>query len=445
MNIRKWLCKIFHAGTWLYRAFDCKRYEPQPPMKMAFICHRSGLLAIEGVCPADQCEWIWMKESDVPTEKCNYHVAPPPPPPPPPPPKDKLTEEFWFNNCGKVFSAFFPLSVLQLRDSTGWTWDYFKSFIDKIAKEDLSNVLRFIPMGIWHPVSQVKPVLHFPHMEPNGKWELASTNPEWQTRVFDRLEYMVEKGITPQIELVDGCSVHTMPDGPWHDHWLNSNRNWGWKGEAVGDVHPSVYTHWYEWDHVGEMWYAEKGYTDESQMTPEDHDYMMRCRRVGEYWIDFLGWVTKTVTSTLGRDAVLLGHNEIDGGDGWHTWMRKNIYEPANFDTRRVVTSTYDDFYGKGGIKNYYGLSMHGVWNDGEYQKRLGNGTIFDPKRFVLSGDGDESMAWGKNPQAVSNLAHIAFRDCWGMERNEQDACPLDAMNWTCAEIMRTEFINSLN
>jgi hypothetical protein len=81
INFRRWLCSLTKKGAWLYRACDCRRYEPAEPdvpeVVYVSICETSGLRT-NPYCPVMSIK-PFVKGTE-PTETCAVHTEPPPPP-----------------------------------------------------------------------------------------------------------------------------------------------------------------------------------------------------------------------------------------------------------------------------------------------------------------------------------------------------------------------------
>jgi len=75
MNIRKWFCKnVARKGGWLYKAADCRRYEPvpppdppEPPAEVVAVCTTTGLRAVHA------CECKLILACNAPVHYCNFH------------------------------------------------------------------------------------------------------------------------------------------------------------------------------------------------------------------------------------------------------------------------------------------------------------------------------------------------------------------------------------
>lgn len=73
MNVRKWICKnVARKGTWLYKALDCRRYEPpvpppEPPVKTVVVCMETGLRAVH------DCPTRLVPAEEAPTYYCHVH------------------------------------------------------------------------------------------------------------------------------------------------------------------------------------------------------------------------------------------------------------------------------------------------------------------------------------------------------------------------------------
>jgi len=365
----------------------------------------------------------------------------------------KIKEAYRYFNSGIICSPFYIPDIII--NKSEFTEDDFKGFIRKIADENLANVLRFDPWGIWRPAEVTSKVIFFMHPKINGKYNLHDWDPVWKDQVLRRIAYIREAEIVPCIDFANNSHYH-MPD-PWRWHWLYRENNDGYNGLRT-HTDSRVYTHFYEWSYFGPSWRetlaiekvgeeawesmseeersALEAEMTEDMMSDEQVEDMMQCRATQEYYAETETRLISEIRKEIG-DFFMIGHNEVDGTIGYHDWRRKNIYKtiPRN---RLVSSLLFADFYReKASIWNHYIPSIHGVDTIERYWKSMTDEAPDVPCLF--SGDG---YVWEPNDEKLSQLCReIKAHGHVGYERNDGfwKHTSFDQLDWVGARIMRDE------
>ena len=452
INLRKWfLCGLLSPkkGTWLYQKADCKRYEPKPETVTVGICldNLPNLRVANPYCSnKEKREFIKGKQ---PTIACTMHKKPV---------KVKLDPARSLAELKIIYSGFFPKCALI--NNKEYSWDNLKKFFMRVAREDLANVLKMFPYGVWRRGAQTSKVVNFPHPIEDGKFQLHKKNQVWLDQALKTAAFVRELGIIPDICGKDNCQFHE-PD-PWKYHWLYRHNNHGYNGMETHD-NSEVNCHYPQYSYVERgHWEKNYGISSEDQMNEDQRKDMIGCRTTEQYFIEFDNWFIEQLKKELGNEF-LYSKNEMTCADGYHEFEWRNVFGPQGIPKERLFTSF--DFrvdpilraewywaYQKQ-IFKFHSAEQHTVYNAEIYEdfKKRKTWTddegkeheywiVFDKiKPILISTDGQGNFTGSltelrKLARAVFADGHSFFRADW-----LDDDCDFEKLDYIGAGIIRDE------
>ena len=272
-------------------------------------------------------------EGKEPTETCDIHK------------KIKLSENLTYHKLGKIYSAFFLKGGLCLKPNLeNYTEEDFKTVIDYIAENDLSNVVRvFFWMNFGWEANANEIVM--PHPMVNGRYDLHTINPLWRDQIFRRLDYIVERRLTVRLIINDGCS-----NRGWHSHWLDGDNNHGWNGKPT-------YQDKYGWTHWVHLQDPNYGNPDERARYAATRDYLLFMYE----------WIFTRLEKY--KPYIIIDNNEVESYATWHGMMA-NLCRDYGFTRKYMITSpmAVDYIKEKPVLYQRWVPELHGVNSVAKYE-----------------------------------------------------------------------------
>jgi hypothetical protein len=342
----------------------------------------------------------------------------------------KIDKEFQVKSLRKklgypLFVApFFGPDLLIQKTKEVYDEDEFRWFIDRIARNNYANAIRMFAYGVWSRGTEKG--VRYPHPKREGKFVLYKPHKPYFNQVLRRLEYIVNAGIMPIIDIDDNCQLHTYPNSHWAKHWLNPRNN------IQGDTHPwsGSWYHWYEYN------------TPQSGM-PD----WKKWKATGDYLMWLYRWFIGEIEERF-RGKVAYGHNEVHAAIFWHD-IKAEVYGAFDIPKWRRLSSLYDrswDWYtAKKQIWRKFLPSIHGIELEEQYEEQ--KNWLPSNIKFLPSGDGH---IWTRKNEKLRRLIRAILADRQlGYERNnwkwtQYGLIGNRELDWHGAKVMRDEFLRWL-
>ena len=450
LNIRKFLCPFFKKGNWLYRTFDCKRYEPEPIFVPVVVCFNTNLLPNRPYCPNERT--LLFEPENVPTEKCKLHQKPMPT-------YSKLPLEITVPELEKAtgeLKAAAPAFLKPIMINTGEVSNSeVEAYVEKITEDpEASGPAKFhgnysrhlIGCGFYDAGTLALLENFFETI--SGRYDLYEVREQWKDTFLTRAESFTKRRWTIELDPFNNSELHNFSFHPLH-----RDNNHGYKIPELGGSFHSTHTKsdsfkgaFRLWDHFGIAW---KGYLAErrigieawklltaaerleeterstiDEMTSADHEDMNQNRAVREFVHWYLPFIINLCRDNLDMTYVKFGANEWRSRTQTHLNIWKPIYDAEGIPKKDRITSfdpidwyksgqaVFDQFLGC--LHFTYAWNLIWFWTTEGLQDR-----IFDLDeviaeilpadiKFMFSADG---LGWGEDfPKDYDKQEETTFR-----------------------------------
>jgi hypothetical protein len=382
--VKRKLASIFFLFLFL---FACNGYDPveppeppiEPPEEVVLydweVCLDSNKLR-HTWCPSDRIEVQKYAEGEEPQAWCDFHVEPEAPLP-------ELAENLRVVNIRQQIGYPLYVSAFFAKDlginHTEFEWEDTVKFLDKIAKEQLSNTVR---MFAWLAYPSV---VNIPHPEKaNGMYDLNKINPIWWEQLHRTIEYAIARGLMVRLVIFDEHSFNRR----WNWHWTNPDNNDGYRRKD-GKMY-QMYG-----DKYGHTKWANYCVRDDDRCDDECKEQY--CTNM-EYWFWIYEQVIKRLNDEFG-DYIAFETNELNAAAFWHDDVGKLLQNEYGIPKWRMITSP------KGGvewintkqpIRKYWLVEVHGIRYMSDYDEV--NDEIVVPWIWSWDGYGGRAFVdrWGE-------------------------------------------------
>ena len=379
------------------------------------VCIDSGKLK-HTWCPEDRIEIRKYPAGEEPQSRCDFHKEPIP----------QLDMELRVPEINKKLGYPIYMGAFFAKDlgisHSDFTWEEVKKFIDKIARENLSNVIRMFGFLAY-------PSCNYPHPEKaNGKYDLNTINPVWYAQLHKTIAYCVERGIMVRLVMFDEHSYNRR----WAYHWTNWRNNDGF-GKADGKLYP--------------LWEDKYLHTKWSNYCLRDANGRCDadCRAKYCTSMEYLFWFYRQTIQPLNEefgDMIAFESNEINAGSFWHEDIGKLLHDEFGIPRWRMITSQVggaDWINTKPMIKKYWIPELHGIIDEAHYDEAQAAITT----EWIWSWDGHGGRAfvdrWDELQRIYSKSLRDKGRGCGGNNWLLNSDLSFDHLDYRSGEVIRDE------
>jgi len=461
--IRRWFCKNFGGGRFIYKLFGCHRFE-----KSVLLCSETGGVMRE-LCPDTEYRtfWSWEKlplcpehtnekyeirevcdvSGDLPngawcpitverlfkrsevSNVCSVHV---------PPEKPKFDKDLSWKSTHKFYSGVFNKGALFLRDDAVFNQPHyherdFKQYINEAASENWFNVMR--AFGWYNAGAAKNHEINMPHPLVNGLFDLHTISMRWWEQVERRIEYVAERGGLVSFNIDDQGTTRR-----WNDLWLHESNNHGWNGRKT---YFDPYG-WFKWVHYADGQPEDiKDFREGRIGEAEAWSIIWKYTATRDYLLYMYDWMLERLAPY--KASLLMENNEVDAGVTWHD-KKAAILDKWNYGRDQRMTSVRrgaeEWYHTKPGIVKRWHPQIHSVFTMEDYKEW---NMIMGGIPFVSCGDGGGEDWWkAAGPEGVADILEQNIRDGnYGHIGNTEGKW--DIMDWTVSKAMRDRFVTVLN
>lgn len=428
--MKKKLASIFFLFLFL---FACNGYEPieppveppEPPVEVQLydweVCKDSDMLR-HTWCPSDRIEILKFEEGEEPQAWCAFHVAPEYPLP-------ELPNNLRVVNIKQQMGYPIYMGAFFAKDLgisfTDFKWEAVTKFLDRLAREYLSNTVR---MFAWlaYPDS-----VHYPHpLKANGKYDLNKINPIWWEQLHRTIKYAVDRGLMVRLVIFDEHSFNRR----WAYHWCNPRLNDGFR-RADGKVY-TMYG-----DKYGHTKWSN--YCVRNDERCQDECKEQYCTNM-HYWFFMYDEVIKKLNDEFG-DYIAFESNEINAGAFWHEDVGKRLKNVYGIPQWRMITSPVGGVEWvntKKSIRQYWIPEIHGVIDENSYDEVAASFTVDIGWFWSWDGHGGRAFVDRWDELRVMVHKHLWSADGWGVGGNNwlmNNDLNFDHMDYKSGEVMMDE------
>lgn len=305
------------------------------------------------------------------------------------------------NDTGVYLSPFF-LPRLMLDKSISFT--QYTEYIDQYS--EYGNTIRVFAASVTLPWTAEGN--RHPYEKVGDKFDLDVYCKVWYTELYNRIKYFVDKDGVVIVTLIDGCSLHKLPNGWWSKHFWNGNNNL-----------------------QGTMTDPEDLYRIFKPMKKHSSQHM-----TAYYVMDFITRLVQRLETAF-PGHIVYDFNEFKAPVEWYVMVDQTVFEPLGIPRERKMFSCVDGDPGR--LINRYIWQVHQVNSLHSY---------FSIRRkfywkIGISADGNEAMSIDGVRKLITSMLRMGDIAIENNRLARKEQCGLAChIDWALAKAMLRGYLD---